>query len=310
MSLSKSLIIFTLLLIILLQYSCYQENSNKVKIRKESSNKVFQLSDFDKLETLHEKLNKPKPDEWLYVYKEVRQSFPEYFNMSPVHPTETRNKIYILPLGKFSEIEKKLIKNTSEYLHIFFMLDVETLASIPDKVIPNKSKRIIQGKEQLQTFYILDSILLPKIPEDAICYISITNKDLYPDNNWNYVFGQAYLTKLTGVSSYCRFFEKKLDSTNFKKCLERTIKTTTHEICHMFSLKHCVIYPCLVNGSNHLEEADNKPLWLCPECLAKLQWSIKFDLIKRYDSLIDFSNKNGFDKEKNFYMKSKLIMCN
>ena len=34
----------------------------------------------------------------------------------------------------------------------------------------------------------------------------------------------------------------------------------THELCHMFGIKHCVFYNCCMNGSNHLEEASTHPL--------------------------------------------------
>ena len=33
----------------------------------------------------------------------------------------------------------------------------------------------------------------------------------------------------------------------------------THEIGHMFGIKHCVHFNCLMNGSNHEEENDSKP---------------------------------------------------
>ena len=132
--------------------------------------------------------------------------------------------------------------------------------------------------------------------------------DLYPEDDWNFVFGQASLKKRIGVSSYRRYYENFLDSSNFNTCFERIIKTTTHELCHMFSLKHCRIYKCLLNGSNHMEEADSKPLWLCPECLAKLQNCIKFDLFERYDKLIDFFSINQMAAEIKYYRKSKQLM--
>ena len=43
-----------------------------------------------------------------------------------------------------------------------------------------------------------------------------------------------------------------------------------------------------MNGSNHLEEADARPLHLCPVHLRKLQWSIGFDATARYRHLVEF----------------------
>ena len=62
----------------------------------------------------------------------------------------------------------------------------------------------------------------------------------------------------------------------------------SHEICHMFGIKHCVYYECLMNGSNHDEEAANKPMNLCPVCLRKLQSNIGFDVLRRYECMLGY----------------------
>jgi archaemetzincin len=294
----KNLFPVVLSFIILLQCSCNQENHNN----------EYTLVDFAPLAKLHTKLGEPGPADWLAFHKEEGQAFADYCVSRPVCPNDTLNKIYILPIGTFNELEQNLLRTTTDYIGLFFMLEVKLLKPIPDEVISENGRRMSWETEQLNTYYIFDSILIPEFPKDAICFTAITNKDLYPDDNWNFVFGQANLTKRLGVSSYCRFFENKLDSSNYHECLERILKTSTHELCHMFSIKHCRIYKCLINGANSLPEADENPLSLCPECLAKLQWSIKFDLIKRYDLLIDFYSRNKFDKEKEFCLKSKKIM--
>jgi archaemetzincin len=205
-------------------------------------------------------------------------------------------------VGKFSNLEMELIKNTANYISLFFMLEVEILGPISDNIIPESGRRINFGKEQLKTGYIFDSILKPRFPKDAICFKAITNKDLYPNDNYNFVFGQAHSLNRLGVSSYNRFIEGNLDKSNYDACYGRIIETSTHEIGHMFSLKHCTNYDCLLN------QADNRPSWLCPECLAKLNWCIKFDVIKRYDLLIEFFNKHKYIEEIKFYKLSKEIM--
>ncbi len=65
----------------------------------------------------------------------------------------------------------------------------------------------------------------------------------------------------------------------------------------MFGLAHCTYFNCLMNGSNHLVEADRRPLHLCPVCLRKLQWSIGFDVLKRYSALEGICRVNGFTDE-------------
>jgi archaemetzincin len=65
----------------------------------------------------------------------------------------------------------------------------------------------------------------------------------------------------------------------------------------MFSLAHCIFFRCILNGSNHLPESDSRPLSLCLVCLRKIQFSIGFDVLDRYDKLFNFCRKVGFDHE-------------
>lgn len=56
----------------------------------------------------------------------------------------------------------------------------------------------------------------------------------------------------------------------------------THEIGHMFGIKHCQWLNCVMQGSNHLEESDRRPLDFCPICLRKTQSAVGFKIAKRY----------------------------
>ncbi|XP_038633279.1 arylsulfatase G-like isoform X5 [Scyliorhinus canicula] len=58
--------------------------------------------------------------------------------------------------------------------------------------------------------------------------------------------------------------------------------TLTHEIGHIFGMHHCQWLQCVMQGSNHLEESDRRPIDLCPICLRKLQCAINFDIKERY----------------------------
>lgn len=81
-----------------------------------------------------------------------------------------------------------------------------------------------------------------------------------------------------------------------------------HEIGHMFGIKHCVHYSCLMNGSNHAEEASKKPVEYCPVCLRKLQTNLKFDLRERYMGLAKcFEELSGsFKPHTDWYLKAYL----
>jgi archaemetzincin len=52
-----------------------------------------------------------------------------------------------------------------------------------------------------------------------------------------------------------------------------------------------------MNGSNHLQESDRRPLHLCPVCLRKLQFSVGFDVVKRYEALARFERAKGLEDE-------------
>ena len=64
---------------------------------------------------------------------------------------------------------------------------------------------------------------------------------------------------------------------------QRSCNTMVHEIGHMFGLKHCIHYECLMNGSNGSWESErNKNNILCAVCLTKLKINAKFDCRERY----------------------------
>jgi archaemetzincin len=71
----------------------------------------------------------------------------------------------------------------------------------------------------------------------------------------------------------------------------------------MFGIQHCVFFNCLMNGSNHLDESDRRPLHLCPVDLRKLHHSIGFDLGRRYRALLDFARTVGFIDEVHWLEK-------
>ena len=61
-----------------------------------------------------------------------------------------------------------------------------------------------------------------------------------------------------------------------------------HEICHLFCLKHCIFFSCAMNGSNHLEETNRRPMFACPICFHKLKHWLGFDIKERYQALLEF----------------------
>jgi hypothetical protein len=83
----------------------------------------------------------------------------------------------------------------------------------------------------------------------------------------------------------------------------RSMKTACHELCHVFGMTHCPYFECLMNGSNLMNEADQKPFMLCPICLRKLETylNLKDRLPERYKAMyssIEAMENPMFNREK------------
>lgn len=59
-----------------------------------------------------------------------------------------------------------------------------------------------------------------------------------------------------------------------------------------------------------MQEADSRPLWICPVCLKKLAWALKLDPEKRYQDLHKLAVDYGFLKEAKFFKRSENIFAN
>ena len=261
---------------------------------------------FQKLLPLHKRLGKPAPGDWLDQHPESGQSYREYVRSKPVRPDQRRRVIYVQPLGSFTKTQRKVIQLTAEYMEAYFNLPVKVLDDLPLSLIPAKARRVhpTWNVPQILSTYVLDDVLAPRLPKDAVAYIAFTASDLWPGEGWNFVFGQASLSGRVGVWSLYRYGDPDESDEAFRLFLLRTIKVATHETGHMFSLAHCTFFECNMCGSNHLREADRCPLWLCPVCLAKLCYATGAVPVKRYERLAAFCKAQGFKREQEFFEKS------
>lgn len=268
---------YVLLLCILFSACNKPKKIDAVKLSDES---------IDKLKPNDVPLGEIQSGDWLDSHPEPGQTFGDYKKSTPVSPDDLHRIIYLQPLGDFTLIQESIIAQTAQYLSLFFNLRTVVLPTRKENDIPSSARRF-RGHEQLLTGYILDELEI-NIPKDGIVIMAITAKDLYPGPNWNFVFGQARTKHRVGVSSMFRYSDQPLDTSNYSICLERLIKTSSHEISHMFTCQHCTHAVCVMNGSNSMDESDSRPNRLCTNCLKKLQWNLGFNVKQRLDSLVNF----------------------
>lgn len=256
----------------------------------------------DRLASLHAPLAEPKPGEWLAKYQEFGQTFEQYVAGRERPVCEVYSEIQVLPLGEFTPTQERLLQQTAEFMELFFGMPVRTLDRQPLDDVPAKAERLRDdGSRQLSTKYLLSQVLKPRRADDAAALLGLIADDLWPGDDWNYVFGQASLGERIGVWSLARFGDPEESEAANRLCLLRTMKTAAHETGHMLGIPHCIAYSCCMNGSNHLAEADRKPLEYCPECQAKLWWTCQIEPRARSTGLKGFAEKAGLTEEARYW---------
>ncbi len=259
-----------------------------------------------RLTPLHAPLAKPKPGDWLAQHKEPGQSFDEYLKCRPVTPRGRRSVLYVQAIGPLTPTQRKIVDLTREYLACYFGVTCRKGDDLSDALVPANARRVHPswGNKQILSTYVLDKVLKPRLPADAAASIALTASDLWPGKGWNFVFGQASLQERVGVWSLHRFGDPNASEKAFQLCLRRTLQTASHETGHMFSILHCTAWQCNMCGSNNLSESDRGPMWLCPQCMAKVCWAGGYDPARRFRRLEEFCRKAGLSDEAEFYRKS------
>ena len=243
----------------------------------------------------------PQAGDWLAEHPESHQPFDLFLKQKPNRPNRERGTIYLLPLDEFDEYVPQL-EDIRDFMQRYF--------GMPTKVLPRHSfppQRVTErtnphtGKHQWLTSDVLRE-LKPLLPKDAYCMLGVTMIDLYPDPKWNFVFGQATFTDRVGIYSFARFDPKfwgnERTSEGRREMLRRSCHLIAHETGHMFGIRHCVYYQCVMNGSNSQLESDTHPLRACPVCMRKLQWSINFDPTERERELGEVYKRLGINDHR------------
>jgi len=265
------------------------------------------------------RMQPPKKGDWLFTNHEPPQSFEQYIMGSRVRPTAERRTIVLQPLGEMDAEKKQMLEDLREYAEAFFQLParienpLELNIEIPGKTLTRKvpiSLRRNSYDTQYDADRILDSILVKRVPADAVVYLGITMEDLF-SGDLNYVFGLGDVRRRVGVYSLCRYFpefwtQKRLPNAATTALL-RACKVLNHETGHMFGMLHCVFYECSMNGSMSLQETDRAPVHFCPVCQKKLMWNIGCAPEKQLEMVRAFYAKHGM-KEEAAFIESRLVL--
>lgn len=240
----------------------------------------------------------PKANDWLTEHHEPGQTIDRYRASEPVRPSARLKTIYVLPLGRFTPAERRVLEETVAFMGAFFCLPTRILPDHATEGFPATARRAGVGHgEQLHVEYVLQKVLLPTRPDDAVAYLALTATDLWPGKGWNFVYGMAAPRERLGVWSFRRNGDLATQRALF---LERTFKIAVHETGHILGLEHCTAWACVMNGVNHREEADRAPLTLCPEDLVKLAWNTRCEPRGRLATLAAMTEGLGLSVHREY----------
>ncbi len=248
-----------------------------------------------RLRPLVKPLDTPQAGDWLTEHPERGQTFRRYMRGNPVRRSSRLNTIYFASLGEFTEAQEKIFNLTREYFSLFFDAPVKHRHHILLSEIPVHATRRHPRwcDQQVLTSFVLEKILEPDRPDDALAYLAVTGHDLWPGRGWNFLFGEADFRKRVGVTS---MYRNGSPDEPGGKYLWRTLAIASHETGHMLTMRHCTAFPCLMNGCNSEQERDNHPLNLCPMCLRKLVWNLQVEPVPYLKRLEAFCHDHWFDE--------------
>lgn len=238
----------------------------------------------------------PRPASWRALFDEPGQSYIDYLGTSPRRPSDQR--LYLLPLGEMGtafvvDAEVTYIVRTPPTEAMTTVLGA--YYGVPASVLPSveltelmEPDRVQQGHEQFRAQTLLEETAA-HLPDDAYSMTSLMVQDVFFDEAQAYGFGFGQHRDGQAVVSFARIDPVVSGLAREPDVLERlplrAFKLLVHEVGHTFGFEHCTAHRCVMNGIADLEELDETPLHLCPECLRKLLHARPMDPVQRYAEL-------------------------
>ena len=254
------------------------------------------LAHMAKIRPLFRPKSPPQPGDWLAEHKEAGQTYLQFRGSTATRAVDAFDTIRIVPIGPLSPGQAFVFEVVRDFLKPFFGLPLAIDPEVDLATIPESATRIqtLEGRAQLLTTHLLNDTLMKRRQARDAAVLGLTASDLWPGPGWNFVFGQAALRERVGVWSMARNGDPDQGAKMRGLCALRTVMTATHETGHMFGIRHCIAYECGMNGSNHSDERDRQPLEFCPECQAKLWWTLRLDPLQRTRELEAAAQRHDF----------------
>lgn len=192
-----------------------------------------------------------------------------------------------------------------EFLQAYYSLPVVSLDSLRVASIPSTAWRTICCyAPQADGNEILNEVLQPLKEQCAGRWwgvAAITHEDLMydPKDGEDYVYGLSNSDIGAAVVSTRRIWQPA--AVGFELSRLRFLKLVTHEIGHLFHLRHCLTHACVMNGVETVDQIDRHPLEACPDCMVKICWTCQVHPKVRYERLAEACERLGMSPETNLY---------
>jgi archaemetzincin len=234
------------------------------------------------------RLGEPRPGDWLWEFKERGQTLREYLQAGVNRKNTVRSRFHLQPYGDLRPQQRHVIAAVREHVAAFFDSEVVVL---PERRLAPLWYH--QGRKQWDGDVAVRS-LAGQVPEDSLGLLGLMGGDLY-GLRLNFIFGVGLMRERAALYSLNRY-----DTRDERLLARRAAKVAVHELGHVLTIKHCVFYRCVMNGSNSVAEMDAQPLHACPVCLAKLRANLRFDPRARYERLEALYRRQGLVEEAAF----------
>ena len=246
-------------------------------------------------------------NDWLINHKEYGQTFLEYKHFG-FHKIEKNKDIIYITLLSFNRnpsFDQSLITSMIILCQSYFYDMKIKLLKLKIDLEGVEYRNYEDGSYQMNACTIIERLYY-EMPEDGYCLICLIDIDLYNDvrvikpRKWIY-FPRPYKNDFcyelnsywVSICSIARFdplfsIDKKPNDKNTKiksyfSLLKRCAKVVIKILSHMFGLKNCIFFCCVMNGFFSMKEFYSRLIEVCPSCLRKIFTNIS----RKYERLDD-----------------------